>query len=231
MPEEVTRIVTSLHVVLTGYKDALKPEEVEQWANLFVEVSNSYLGLFNRITLVVNKAFEVEDAMRDLENNVEVIYLDRSPLGALATACIGLENVGQETPVLVAPADTLAHPTFLDKITRLELNQRSVCVAGFEGPSAGRNWSYIHLDDDGEVLLITESVNPTNVATSGHFVFGSRHLLLEAAQWCFVNQATTAGLYYCSSALNYAISEGLPVSVLQLANTDFTKVYSPKERK
>ena len=211
------------HVVLTGYNPALSPTEVESWARIVSESAKAFGNFCDSVTLVTNHSVSRFEHVTMLESNIEVCYLKGPPQGALATACIGVEKVRESSSLIIAPGDTIVTDEFLRATEGFYASSSLAGVTVFSNPPAGRNWSYVHKAESGSVTLVSESTKPTENATSGHFYFENKRIFLEAATWCFRNHAQTSGQYYTSGALNYLISTGERIQLVQVNESQFFK--------
>lgn len=218
--------MNEVHALLTGYRPQLSVELSETWQKLISESVQSYLDLgFSKGTLVCNDFSSTLGISNQFQKDFRVVTPRGEPQGALATACLGLGGVADQDVLLVGAGDTKVFDEIYQVAQEFVRGTEAALVTVFENPDAGRNWSYAHMDNDFKPLIFTESVRPSNLATTGHFFFRSREVFLGAARWCFKNHAKREGTYFSSAALNHLIATGEEVSVRLVSGEAFIKRY------
>lgn len=218
----------AIHIVIPAMR---KPRRVDQeeWEEAVIECCQAFLSLgVAQLSLVARKSFR--DVISGLERHPEFEFfeLDYEPQGALATVCIALASRdSRELAIGICPSDTLISESVGQAIHAFGLSDSKCLVLAFAIPreSADKSWSYVHMvgDSTPRIAMIAEGSPPSPIATSGIFLFRDSKTFLSAAEWCFVNQTTTSGSYFTSSAVNYLITEGEKVDIKTLDPGDFEK--------
>ena len=218
--------MSEVHTLITGYRPQLHDGMRQTWQTLISESVESYLTLgFPKGTLVINDLGPAPILSNHLQEEFRIVTPRSAPQGALATACLGIGDVSDQDVLLLGAGDTKVFDEFSQVANEFVRGSEAALVTVFENPDPERNWSYAHLDHDSSPLMFTESIRPTNLATTGHFFFRSREVFLGAARWCFKNHAMYAGTYFSSAALNHLIATGEEVAVRKVSREAFDKRY------
>ena len=141
------------------------------------------------------------------------VRVPASTEGALATVLLGLDPALMDYPVVVASGNSLVRGGILHDVETWISAGVSAATQVFE--STDDRYSYVRLDGDC-VDLVAEKLVVSSWATTGVFYFSNAQLLLEAAEWCFVNNIRTSGIFYTSAALNYLVYKGFQVRVSKI---------------
>ena len=222
-------------MVLTGMLDKLVEQDFRSAQEHSLKVAQSFISPnLSRIVLVTNESKRLLELSleRRSESLLDYQLLKNTPRGALATSLLGLQRLSNlNLPLIVAPGDTLVTPLVLSRIQNFIASDSPAGVFVFRDPSPEENWSFIHLDGKRErVLRVSEGGDSTGLATAGIFMFRNTTVLLNAAQWCFVNHAESRGSYFSSAALNYLISIGEELFWMEIPKSSFSKIRPSSER-
>jgi hypothetical protein len=126
--------------------------------------------------------------------------------GALIAAILGTSDLPELAPLVIAGGDSEIRGGIAGHIEKFGGQDCAAGVIVF--PDNHERWSYIQLGESKEILQVSEKVVVGPYATTGVFFFRSVALFRDAAEWCLVNNATTNGAFYVSTALNYLITRG-----------------------
>lgn len=129
--------------------------------------------------------------------------------GALVTAVLATAGIAADAPLVIAAGDSEVVGG-IDELIQFFVDSDSE-AGTIVFPSSNPRWSYISLDHQGLVNQVAEKTVIGPFATTGVFYFKSCEIFLKSATWCFLNNATSNGKYYVSTALNLLISEGMRV--------------------
>ncbi len=149
--------------------------------------------------------------LNDIESSNEItIVKPQGPTrGALATAMLTVDFMLANIPIVLIPTNSHVEKNvffaFLEQMIQAEYSAGTMCVR-----SDNPRFSYIRVHG-GKVIEVIEKKVVGNLATTGIFLFRTREILVESAQWAFVNNQTTNSSFYIAPCLNYAISKGLEI--------------------
>jgi len=183
----------------------------------------SYAALATQAAVAINKEedeeWQVGKMLRASFPEATVTSVPSAVKGALVSALFALETPDPGLPLLVTSGDSevaggIAH------YVALFLQSGAACGT-LVFRSSNPRWSYVSVDEEGGVLQVAEKEVIGQFASTGAYFFSSRDLFLEAAEWVLMNEATLNGQFYTSTTLNYALAQGLDVSVHEISRTEY----------
>jgi len=129
--------------------------------------------------------------------------------GALATALLTVDFMSEDLPIVLLPTNSHlesgAFFTFVSQMIQSDNSAGTVCVR-----SNNPIYSYVRVFE-GKVIEVVEKSVVGDLATTGIFFFKSKNILVESANWSFVNNQSTNKDFYIAPCLNYALSKGLSI--------------------
>lgn len=213
-------------VILTAYKSGLVSTEMrERWGAQVNASAQSWLDTPVRGVALVTNSDLSRVATLDRDKVIGVVELEKEPKGALATAVMGLGQLRTDDgPIVISAGDTEIRPELYRHVEAFSNSRNRAGVLIFKSSDLSTEWSFAHIDSrTGQLLQVTERSQPTVFKTAGIFLFDTVQTFYESAEWCFLNQITSDGKYYTSSALNYLLSCGHDVFIGHLESTEFRK--------
>jgi hypothetical protein len=129
--------------------------------------------------------------------------------GALATALLTVDFMTEDHPIVLLPTNShLESEVFYSFVSQMIQSNNSagtVCVR-----SNNPIFSYVRVFE-GKVIEVVEKRVVGDLATTGIFFFKSKDILVESANWSFVNNQSTDRDFYIAPCLNYVLSKGLSI--------------------
>lgn len=150
---------------------------------------------------------------------LEYVRVPSSSKGALASAVLSLDQWEFERPLVIASGDSAIDDGIKEFLEEFQRRGLDAATIGFR--SENPRWSFLDVGIDGAVHQVAEKQVIGSIATTGVFYFRSIELFLEAATWCFVNNANVSGNYYVSHTLNYLISSGMTVGYSEVPRSRY----------
>ena len=155
----------------------------------------------------------------DFSNEIVIVKPQGPTRGALATAMLTVDFMSADNPIVLIPTNSHLKKSvffaFLEQMIQAEYSAGTMCVR-----SDNPRFSYIRVHD-GKVIEVIEKKVVGNLATTGIFFFRTREILVESAQWAFVNNQTTNSSFYIAPCLNYAIGKGLEIGYHVAEDKDY----------
>lgn len=218
-------------VLLTGFNaEAERNQLTVPWAQQLLCAANSWVHpKVGRIRLITsaNVSRHLGPSTFGLSNSpFEVVELTSEPMGALATATLGVQGMNPDDgPLIVAPGDTEVSEGLVSHLHSFNASARSAGVLVFPAEDSSTEWSFAHVDEESKQLLqVTEREEPSKFGNSGVFLFKDVGTFIAAAEWCFVNQICVRGTYFTSSTVNYLLTRGESVYLGEINRNSFQKL-------
>ena len=159
-------------------------------------------------------------------NTILANYLESDTKGALISLAMTVENLTNDSPILVCPVDGLVKmdiDTFVNQVVNENHSAGVVCF-----PSTSKIYSYVRNYED-KVIEIAEKEVISNLATTGLFVFRNKQILLECIEWSLLNKVQTDGKYYVAPSLNYLISTNRSIAIKEIPSNHYYRFSNPED--
>jgi hypothetical protein len=214
------KIENSVAIVLGN---AIELENQEESATL-----NSLIQVINSVSFVHQIIFIASDFIAQLLENFEggdlnivIVQVPRTR-GALATLCLGLNEIAIDKHLLVLPVNCLASRDSLE-LFAIELSSSNYEAGVLAINSSNPMYSYARMTRSRKVIELVEKQAVGTLALSGHFYFRNVETFLSCATWTFKNNVNTNERFYIAPALNYFIASGKGIKLSLLDLKSYTR--------
>jgi NDP-sugar pyrophosphorylase family protein len=157
----------------------------------------------------------------------QIVEVSSKSRGALATALLSLKGIPMDEPLLIASGDSFLTKPIDEVLLEEVFDSSAALILSFK--SKNPRWSYIAINKSGDVVEVAEKLVISELATTGTFLFKKASYFVEAAEWVLLNNASTDGRFFVSTALNYLISRGLLVSYARVERTEYFNLSLPAD--
>ena len=144
-----------------------------------------------------------------LDADIKIVNPPGFTRGALATALLTVDFMSEDLPIVLLPTNSHLESevffSFVSQMIQSDNSAGTVCVR-----SNNPIYSYIRVFE-GKVIEVVEKRVVGDLATTGIFFLKSKNILVESANWSFVNNQSTNRDFYIAPCLNYALSKGLSI--------------------
>jgi len=160
------------------------------------------------------------DLPKKLIESVVINELKKSTKGALSTLSLLVDIIPENVPIVVAPADGIVDVSIQNFVQEMSEGQFDCGIIAFE--EMNQNYSYVRQYEK-QVVEIAEKKVIGNLALSGTYYFRNLTMLLESIHWAYLNNASTNGSFYISSAINGLIANQLKVGIFEIDSRDYDR--------
>jgi len=175
----------------------------------------------------LSKFVEIGD-FSSFENAPTIIPITTQTLGALCTALLSIDYERRNTPLVIAPGDSVTLTKTNEAIATFTKNDVEVGTIVF--PSDELNRSYVRIGTNEKILEIAERRVISNYATTGLFYFKNVDLFLEGAEWALTNSINFKNQYYVSHSIHKLLADGKTTQVYKLDQPDdYLSLRNPAE--
>ena len=156
--------------------------------------------------------------------NIYIVEIDYVTDGQASTAMLAIPYCNSNDAIMIYNIDTYVEP--------YEMKYSDIISDGFIPcfHGEGTHWSFVKLDDIGNVIEVREKERISNNCTVGAYYFASAKLYSSMYNE-YYNNIDQKGEKYIAPLYNYMISKGIKVSI---GNIDANKVHvlgTPSELK
>jgi hypothetical protein len=193
--------ITSYHLPITSLRVAIREEEEKQWGT--------------------------SQRLREYCGEESFVLIPDHAKGALISAAYCLEKVESDESVIICAGDSEVVDGIsleIDAFLNSEIEAGSIVFR-----DTNSRWSFLGTDSSGRVVDVAEKYSLGEYASTGVFFFRRASDLMDAMEWCLVNNLMTDGAYYVSMLLNYFLVQNRLVHFEEIAKTRYQSWAIPEE--
>lgn len=183
-----------------------------------------------RFFFVVDKEdiaeFSIDRILR-LGAGADAVIIERPgpTRGALCSCLLGIDAIDHDAPLVITNSDQVIEADLSELVATIASDQAEAGVITFSSTSP--RWSYVVLDDRGDVVQAAEKRVLSRHAIAGFYYFASAGLFFAAAVEAVVSGADSGGDYFISAALNEIKLSGGRVAQVDIDAQRYHSFYSP----
>jgi dTDP-glucose pyrophosphorylase len=172
--------------------------------------------------------FHLDETLHLLTNGqCKIVKLDHDTKGAACSSLIAIDLINNGNPLIIANFDQLFD---CDLATYLMQLQSSSCDAGcLTFDSTHPRWSYVLLNDLGQVLEAAEKRPLSRNAIAGFYYYSHGYDFVKAAQSVIRKSCSNADVFYVSPTFNELILENKCVMSFPVPNNQYHSFYTPQK--
>ena len=167
--------------------------------------------------------------------NHDVVELDRATVGAAETVLLALQarEHNKDTSMLLVDCDAIYHSDIITRFRALELQTEvRAAVLSFieEEPErhAKPKYSYVKVDENGDIVQIAEKVRVGPLANTGAYWFASTYEFVEVADNIINNRHFQQGEAYISCVLDEYLKRDMKAKVISIKADEYSNVGTPE---
>jgi NDP-sugar pyrophosphorylase family protein len=176
-----------------------------------------------RLTLAVNehdcKRWHLDNVVRLLSPEANVVQIRRSTSGAACTALLAMSDFSSERPLLIVNGNELIDIDFNAVVSQFMHANHDAGVVIF--PSVHPRYSYVRLDENQLVVECAEKNPISNHATVGFYWFRRGRDFVQSAQQTIFKHAHVEGQYYICPTLNEMVLRQASIGVHRIDAQQF----------
>jgi NDP-sugar pyrophosphorylase family protein len=177
------------------------------------------------ISLADVRDFNLDYVIRQLvpADELSLIELENRTGGALCTALLAIEEVDNDTPLIVTNGDHIIDHDVAEIVDWFNQQDADFGVVTFD--AVHPKWSYVRLNVEGEIEESAEKRPISKHAIAGLYYYRKGSDFIEAAKRSIAKKSTHAGLYFISASLNEMVLMGKKGCAYQIDNDKYTHFY------
>lgn len=213
----------------SGYPLGLSEINGKTLMQHLTEQCNSIPGA--RLTLAVNeqdcKRWHLDNVVRLLAPNANVVQIRRTTSGAACTALLAISDFSSEDPLLIVNGNELIDVDFNGVVTEFSEAKFDAGVVIF--PSVHPRYSYVRLNEEQLVVECAEKNPISNHATVGFYWFRRGRDFVESAQQTIFKHAHVDGKYYICPTMNEMVLRQARIGVHHISAQQFHPLKSERQ--
>lgn len=162
-------------------------------------------------------------------NACEIVQVEGKTMGAACSCLMAIQHIKGKDPLLISNCDQLVDddlPTIVRGFQERDLDAGVVCF-----DSAHPKWSFVRLDEHGNICEAAEKRPISREAVAGLYYFKHGDDFVAAAMQSVEKDASIDGLYYIAPTLNELILAGRKLGIYRIQPEHYHSFYSPTKIK
>lgn len=147
--------------------------------------------------------------------------------GALCTALLSIDRLDLDQPLLICNGDQVIDADIASILGNFQEGGAAAGVITFR--SVHPRWSYVRVDEKGDVLEAAEKRVIAENAIAGFYWFRTAHQFVEAAQATIMADDNVNGQFFIAPSLNQLVLKGARVTRHEIAPSAYHSFYSPSK--
>lgn len=173
-----------------------------------------------------NRRFHTADVVRLLAPRANVVEVPDKTGGAACTAMLAIEATDPDAPLLVLNGDVVIDVDVRPVLADFEARGLDGGIAVFR--AVHPRWSYVRVDEGGEVVETAEKRPISDLATLGYYWFRRASDFWAAAQRMIVKDAHVDGRFYVCPAYNEMVLAGGRIGISEVAPARHHSLATPQ---
>jgi dTDP-glucose pyrophosphorylase len=158
-----------------------------------------------------------------------VISLANPTKGALCSCLMAIDHLDMDAPLLISNGDQVLETDLAGILGQFDATATDAGVVTFR--SLHPRWSYVRLDDKGDVAEAAEKTVISEHAIAGLYYFRKAKNFVDAGMATISGKDSVGGHFFISSSLNHVILNNQRVARLPIPEQDYFSFYSPQKIK
>ncbi|WP_424360151.1 glycosyltransferase family 2 protein [Methylocystis parvus] len=158
-----------------------------------------------------------------------VVSIKAPTKGALCSCMMAVDQLDLDAPLLISNGDQVLDADLGGLLRRFRNSQAAAGVVTFR--SVHPRWSYVRLDQSGDVIQAAEKSVISEHAVAGLYYFRTARIFVEAAMATIAANDSVGDSYYIAPSLNQVILKNERVMRLAIPEQDYHSFYSPQKIK
>lgn len=171
--------------------------------------------------------FHLDNTLKLLTPNCEVVVLKNKTFGAVCSILMAVDSVNKDDETIIVNADQVFNTDINLSINQLRDVKSDAGIITFE--SVHPRWSYVMVDEDGNVLQAEEKNPISRFAIAGFYYFKSLNDFIESAFEAIEIEDFYDNKLYTSSLINQMILLNKKVTHKSIDSKNYISFYSPQK--
>ena len=162
-------------------------------------LESGFVGKFIFVVLEEHKKYGVEETLRELLKDCEIVYVPSMTDGQLRSAFYAEKHIDSEEPLLIVNSDNYFVWNADDFMSTMDNSDGSILT--FNDPEKRTHWSFARIEND-TVTEVKEKEPISDCCLGGAFLLRHGSDFIKYGKIVFDKKVTKNGEYYISSVFN-----------------------------
>jgi dTDP-glucose pyrophosphorylase len=172
------------------------------------------------------KRYRLDNIAKNISTTSKVVAIPDGTLGSACTAMFVASQLDQAAPLLIMSANELVEANFESIVD--EFSQKNVTAGTVAFRSTHPRYSYVKLDESGNIVEAAQQNPISNLATTGIFYFKTTDIFVNSAKSMILKNAHTEGNFYIAPVFNEIILANGSVAVSLIDKSQYNPLKTEK---
>ena len=146
----------------------------------------------------------------------KILSINKVTEGTACTVLKAREYIDNSTPLLIANSDQIVDFEVKDFLDYLHLHDLDGLILVFKDPFKSEKWSFVKLDEEGNVSEVAEKKPISDIATVGIYLFKRGSDFCKSALDMIVDNERVNNEFYTCPVYNYLIKSGAKIGIYEI---------------
>ena len=184
----------------------------------------------DNVTFIVKKEdndkYHLKNVINLLLPNSNITELKYETKGAACSALLATDLMDGDDELLIVNGDQIIDID-LKEVRQFFSNKKfDAGVITFD--SVHPRWSYVRINDNNDVIEVSEKTPISNHATAGFYYFKKGNFFIEGAQKMILKGASVNDMYFVCPVFNQLVLDNKRIVAFNIPSDDYHSLMSPK---
>jgi len=150
--------------------------------------------------------YKLENLLTSIKPNCRVLLVDKITGGQASTVLVAKDFINNDDELVISNTDELVKWNSQLFLSFMRENNADGGVVTFN--STNPKWSFVKINDNGDIVKVEEKKPISNIATAGIYYFKKGKFFVEAAEKMIEKNIRTNNEFYVAPTYNEMISDG-----------------------
>ncbi len=196
--------------------------------NLATKSFNS--PLIKKVIIVINKEIFrksriVNEIRKTFKKKAIFVIVSGNTDGATCTSLLGIDEINKNQPLIITSLDQIVNFNLKQFINHIKKEKSDAGLICFN--SIDPKWSYLLVDKNQNIKMLSEKRPISNLATAGVYFFKKAEFFLDSAKSQIIKKNTDIpNIFYISGVYNELLLLKKKISIFKINEFDFHKIGS-----
>lgn len=199
-------------------------QHVTEWLSPLKPVGWNFVFMIPRKE---NERFFTASVIRLMDEDACVIEVPESTGGAACTALLAIDRIDRDSPLLIVNGDIVIDHDPAELVNDFAQRGLDGGIVIFDGIHP--RWSYVRLDDAGNVIEAAEKRPISRHATAGFYWFARGSDFISSAATMLLKNAVVEGAFYIAPVFNEMVLNQKKIGVTSVEPGDYHSFKEPAD--
>ncbi|MDB3972309.1 glycosyltransferase family 2 protein [Candidatus Thioglobus sp.] len=173
-----------------------------------------------------NQKFHLKNVINLLVPQSLVVEVSGETAGAACTSLLAIEHLDDDKPLVITNGDQIIDTNYLNILDAFKDSKADAGAVVFN--SVHPRWSYVKVNNDGDVVESAEKNPISNTATAGFYLYKKASIFSKFAKQMIMKDASVDGNFYICPVFNEMILSQKIIKTFSIESQQYHSFMSPE---